>query len=169
MNKSLEYIFPNPPEGLDPKALRVDCIPEHVAVIMDGNGRWAKKRALNRLKGHKAGIEAVRETIRCASDLGVKYLTLYSFSTENWKRPEEEVVGLMDLFAKTMLAEVDALHAEGVRVRTIGDLSILPEETRAAFDEAWEKTCGNEGMTLAVAINYGSRQEILHADRKSVV
>ncbi|MBR5259019.1 MAG: isoprenyl transferase [Eggerthellaceae bacterium] len=162
MNKSLEYIFPNPPEGLDPKALRVDYIPEHVAVIMDGNGRWAKKRALNRLRGHKAGIEAVRETIRCASDLGVKYLTLYSFSTENWKRPEEEVVGLMDLFAKTMLAEVDALHAEGVRVRTIGDLSILPEETRAAFDEAWEKTCNNEGMTLAVAINYGSRQEILH-------
>ena len=163
MNQPLEYIFPNPPEGLDPRELHIEGIPEHVAVIMDGNGRWAKKRALNRLKGHKAGIEAVRETIRCASDLGVRYLTLYSFSTENWKRPEEEVVGLMDLFAKTMLAEVDALHAEGVRVRTIGDLSILPEETRAAFDKAWEKTHENEGMTLIVAINYGSRQEMLHA------
>ncbi len=163
MNQPLEYIFPNPPEGLDPRELHIEGIPEHVAVIMDGNGRWAKKRALNRLKGHKAGIEAVRETIRCASDLGVRYLTLYSFSTENWKRPEEEVVGLMDLFAKTMLAEVGALHAEGVRVRTIGDLSILPEETRAAFDEAWEKTRENEGMTLIVAINYGSRQEMLHA------
>ncbi len=163
MNQTLEYIFPNPPEGLDPRELHIEGIPEHVAVIMDGNGRWAKKRALNRLKGHKAGIEAVRETIRCASDLGVRYLTLYSFSTENWKRPEEEVVGLMDLFAKTMLAEVDALHAEGVRVRTIGDLSILPEETRAAFDAAWEKTRENEGMTLIVAINYGSRQEMLHA------
>lgn len=163
MNQPLEHIFPNPPEGLDPRELRTEGIPQHVAVIMDGNGRWAKKRALNRLKGHKAGIEAVRETIRCASDLGVRYLTLYSFSTENWKRPAEEVAGLMDLFAKTMLAEVDALHEEHVRVRTIGDLSILPEETRAAFDEAWEKTRGNDGMTLVVAINYGSRQEMLHA------
>ena len=83
--------------------------PRHVAVIMDGNGRWAKKRALNRLRGHKAGIEAVRETIRCANDCGVDYLTIYSFSTENWKRPKEEVSGLMELFAKTMLAEVDGL------------------------------------------------------------
>ena len=163
MNKTLDYIFPNPPKGLDPAALDPRAIPEHVAVIMDGNGRWAKKRALNRLKGHKAGIEAVRETIRCASDLGVRYLTIYSFSTENWKRPQEEVIGLMDLFAKTMLAEVDGLHEENVRVRTIGDLSALPAETREAFEEAWLKTRGNTGMTLVVAVNYGSRQEILHA------
>ena len=163
MNKPLDYIFPNPPEGLDPRQLVPARVPQHVAVIMDGNGRWAKKRALNRLRGHKAGIEAVRETIRCASDVGVRYLTIYSFSTENWKRPEDEVVGLMDLFAKTMLAEVDGLHEEHVRVRTIGDLSALPEATRAAFDEAWEKTRDNTGMTLAVAVNYGSRQEILHA------
>ena len=163
MNKTLDYIFPNPPKGLDPVALDPRAIPEHVAVIMDGNGRWAKKRALNRLKGHKAGIEAVRETIRCASDLGVRYLTIYSFSTENWKRPQEEVVGLMDLFAKTMLAEVDGLHEENVRVRTIGDLSALPAETREAFEEAWLKTRGNTGMTLVVAVNYGSQQEILHA------
>ena len=163
MNKTLDYIFPNPPKGLDPAALDPRAIPEHVAVIMDGNGRWAKKRALNRLKGHKAGIEAVRETIRCASDLGVRYLTIYSFSTENWKRPQEEVVGLMDLFAKTMLAEVDGLHEENVRVRTFGDLSALPAETREAFEEAWLKTRGNTGMTLVVAVNYGSRQEILHA------
>ena len=163
MNKTLDYIFPNPPKGLDPATLDLQAIPEHVAVIMDGNGRWAKKRALNRLKGHKAGIEAVRETIRCASDLGVRYLTIYSFSTENWKRPQEEVVGLMDLFAKTMLAEVDGLHEENVRVRTIGDLSALPAETREAFEKAWLKTRGNTGMTLVVAVNYGSRQEILHA------
>ena len=146
-----------------PEELDCSRIPEHVAVIMDGNGRWAKKRALNRLKGHKAGIEAVRETIRCASDLGVRYLTIYSFSTENWKRPQEEVVGLMDLFAKTMLAEVDGLHEEQVRVKTIGDLSPLPEETREAFEDAWEKTKDNTGMTLVVAVNYGSRQEILRA------
>lgn len=130
---------------------------------MDGNGRWAKKRALNRLRGHRAGVEAVRETIRCASDLGVRYLTIYSFSTENWKRPTDEVVGLMDLFAKTMLAEVDGLHKEHVRVKTIGDLSLLPEETRTAFEEAWNKTKNNDGMTLVVAVNYGSRQEIMRA------
>ena len=163
LNKPLDIIFPNPPSGLAPEALDAARIPEHIAVIMDGNGRWAKKRALNRLKGHKAGIEAVRETIRCASDLGVRYLTIYSFSTENWKRPQEEVVGLMDLFAKTMLAEVDGLHEEHVRVKTIGDLSLLPEETRKAFEEAWEKTKNNTGMTLVVAVNYGSRQEILRA------
>lgn len=163
VNKTLDYIFPQAPAGLDPAELDCERIPSHVAVIMDGNGRWAKKRALNRLKGHKAGINAVRETIRCASDLGVRYLTIYSFSTENWKRPEDEVVGLMDLFAKTMLAEVDGLHEEHVRVMTIGDLSVLPEETRRAFEAAWEKTKDNTGMTLVVAVNYGSRQEIMHA------
>ena len=163
MNKSLDYIFPNPPAGLDPAQLDQARVPQHIAVIMDGNGRWAKKRALNRLRGHKAGIEAVRETIRCANDCGVDYLTIYSFSTENWKRPQDEVTGLMELFAKTMLAEVDGLHEEHVRVRTIGDLSALPQETRDAFDAAWEKTKGNDGMTLVVAVNYGSRQEILNA------
>ena len=162
-HKPLDDIFPNPPAGLDPAGLDPARVPEHVAVIMDGNGRWAKKRALNRLRGHKAGIEAVRETIRCASDVGVRYLTIYSFSTENWKRPEDEVVGLMDLFAQTMLAEVDGLDEENVRVRTIGDLTPLPSATREAFEEAWEQTRGNTGMTLVVAVNYGARQEILQA------
>ncbi|MBO4351975.1 MAG: isoprenyl transferase, partial [Eggerthellaceae bacterium] len=161
--KPLTDIFPNPPEGLDVTSLREDAIPQHVAVIMDGNGRWAKKRALNRLRGHKAGIEAVRETIRAASDCGVRYLTIYSFSTENWKRPADEVDGLMDLFAKTMLAEVDGLHAENVRVMTIGDTTALPTDTRKAFEEAWEKTRNNTGMTLVVAVNYGARQELLRA------
>ncbi len=163
MNKPLDYIFPDPPAGLEPARLDPDRVPQHVAVIMDGNGRWAKKRALNRLKGHKAGIEAVRETIRCASDVGVRYLTIYSFSTENWKRPQDEVVGLMDLFAKTMLAEVDGLDEENVRVRTIGDLSPLPADTRQAFEDAWEQTRGNTGMTLVVAVNYGAREEIMRA------
>ena len=162
-HKPIDEIFPNPPEGLERALLDETRIPKHVAVIMDGNGRWAKKRALNRLKGHKAGIEAVRETIRAASDSGVEFLTIYSFSTENWKRPDEEVEGLMNLFAKTMLAEVDGLHEEHVRVMTIGDISRLPKETRDAFDDAWNKTKDNDGMTLLVAVNYGSRQEILHA------
>lgn len=163
MAKSLEEIFPNPPEGLDPSELDQTRIPRHVAIIMDGNGRWAKKRALNRLKGHKAGIEAVRECIRAASDSGVEYLTIYSFSTENWKRPTDEVEGLMELFAKTMLAEVDGLHEENVRVKTIGDLSLLPRDTSEAFEEAWEKTKNNTGMTLVVAVNYGARQELVQA------
>ncbi len=162
-SKPVNDIFPDPPLGLDPRALDEGRVPRHVAVIMDGNGRWAKKRALNRLRGHRAGIEAVRETIRAASDVGVRFLTIYSFSTENWKRPDDEVEGLMDLFAKTMLAEVDGLHEEHVRVKTIGDMSRLPSDTREAFEEAWEKTCNNDGMTLVVAVNYGSRQEILHA------
>ena len=162
-HKPIDEIFPNPPEGLERALLDETRIPKHVAVIMDGNRRWAKKRALNRLKGHKAGIEAVRETIRAASDSGVEFLTIYSFSTENWKRPDEEVEGLMNLFAKTMLAEVDGLHEEHVRVMTIGDISRLPKETRDAFDDAWNKTKDNDGMTLLVAVNYGSRQEILHA------
>lgn len=161
--KPIQDIYPNPPDGLDPALLDEGRVPRHVAVIMDGNGRWAKKRALNRLRGHRAGIEAVRETIRAASDSGVRYLTIYSFSTENWKRPDDEVEGLMELFAKTMLAEVDGLHEERVRVKTIGDLTRLPGDTRAAFEEAWEKTKANDGMTLVVAVNYGSRQEVLRA------
>lgn len=163
MNTSLCEIFPQVPKDIRLDALDVERIPKHVAVIMDGNGRWAKQRMLNRLKGHKAGIEAVRETIRCASDLGVEYLTIYSFSTENWKRPEDEVSGLMDLFAKTMLDEVDGLHAENVRVMTIGDTSVLPEDTQRAFEKAFNMTRDNSGMTLVVAINYGSRAEITHA------
>lgn len=168
MNKEIEEIFSDPPQGADPSALDLSRIPKHIAVIMDGNGRWAKKRMLNRLKGHSAGIEAVRETIRAASDLGVSYLTIYSFSTENWNRPQEEVDGLMELFAKTMLAEVDGLHEEEVRVMTIGDLSRLPQETRDAFAEAWEKTKDNDGMTLVVAVNYGARAEIVDAVRKFI-
>ncbi len=166
MNKSLADIFPEVPDGLNAGALDLARIPQHIAVIMDGNGRWAKQRMMNRLRGHKAGIEAVRETIRCASDLGVRYLTIYSFSTENWKRPEDEVDGLMHLFAQTMLAEVDGLDAEGVRVMTIGDTSVLPADTQQAFERAWEQTRGNDGMTLVVAVNYGSRSEIVRAAKQ---
>lgn len=168
MRQPLDYIFPDPPAGLDPAKLDQSRIPRHVAVIMDGNGRWAKQRAMNRLNGHKAGINAVRETIRCANDVGVDYLTIYSFSTENWKRPQDEVNGLMNLFAKTMLAELDGLHEEGVRVATIGDTSALPEKTARAFSDAWEKTKNNTGMTLVIAVNYGSRAEILEAAQRSI-
>ena len=165
LNKPLDYIFPNPPEGLDPAQLDPEKVPQHVAVIMDGNGRWAKARGKNRLYGHNAGIEAVRETIRCASDVGVRYLTIYSFSSENWKRPQDEVDGLMNLFAKTMMEEVDALDEEHVRIMTIGREEALPEKTRKAFDDAWEQTKDNDGMTLIIAVNYGGRQELVDAVR----
>lgn len=166
MNKALNDIFPQPPAGLDPAALDTARIPHHIALIMDGNGRWAKQRGKNRLAGHQAGINAVRESIRCASDIGVGYLTIYSFSSENWKRPEDEVKGLMNLFAKTMLAEVEELHKENVRVMTIGNVGALPKKTREAFKTAWDRTKGNTGMTLVVAINYGGRTEIIEAAKR---
>ena len=161
MRKSLDYIFPAIPDDITLSDFDPNRVPRHIAVIMDGNGRWAKQRGNNRLSGHKAGIEAVRETIRCANDVGVDYLTIYGFSSENWKRPADEVTGLMDLFAKTMLAEVEELHKEQVRVRAIGHLAALPRKTREAFEQAWEMRKNNSGMTLFVAVNYGGRTEIV--------
>lgn len=163
MKKALAEIFPNPPDDLSPALLEKALLPAHVAIIMDGNGRWAKLRGKNRLSGHKAGIEAVRESIRCASDIGIKYLTIYSFSSENWQRPEDEVTGLMNLFAKTILDEVEELNNEQVRVMTIGHMADLPKRTRQAFERAWDLTKDNTGMTLIVALNYGGRSEIIDA------
>ncbi len=165
MNMPLQEIFPQLPQGLSYDGLDVQALPDHIAIIMDGNGRWAKQRGKNRLAGHKAGIAAVRESIRCASDIGIKYLTIFAFSSENWKRPGDEVSGLMDLFAKTMLAELEELSEEGVRVKTIGQMDSLPKKTKKAFEEAWEKTQNNTGMTLVVAVNYGGRAEIINAVR----
>ena len=163
--EQLRAYFGDLPADLDVAAYDPDKVPEHIAIIMDGNGRWATARGLSRSKGHEAGIEGVRAAIRTASDLGVRYLTIYSFSTENWNRPADEVNLLMELFAETMAAEVDGLHEEGVRVRLIGDMSALPEETRESFERAIAKTANNEGMTLVMAVNYGGRAEIIAAMR----
>ena len=141
-------------------------LPQHIAIIMDGNGRWAKQRGLDRGEGHKAGIKAVREAITTCNDIGVRYLTIYSFSTENWKRPVKEVTGLMDLFAKTMGAEVDGLDAEKVRIKLLGRTQDLPVVTRTIFQQAEKRTEKNEGMTLAIAVNYGSRMEITDSVRE---
>ena len=132
---------------------------------MDGNGRWAEARGLSRGEGHKAGVNAVREAITTCNDIGVRYLTIYSFSTENWKRPQAEVTGLMDLFAKVMGRELDGLDAEGVRVELLGHVEDLPLATRTIFRQAARRTAGNTGMTLAIAVNYGSRLEIVDAAR----
>ena len=161
--EQLSEIFPDLPSDIDLAVFQLDAVPSHLAVIMDGNGRWAKQRGLGRAQGHSAGIKAVRELIRTANDLGIGYLTIYSFSTENWARPKTEVQALMRLFARTLAVELEPLHEEGVRIQTIGDLSTLPTATRQVFDQAQAKTVMNTGMTLIIAVNYGGRQEILAA------
>lgn len=161
--KPLSEVFAQPPEGLDPSQIDTACIPTHVAVIMDGNGRWAVEHGKKRAAGHKAGIMGVRELIRTSSDIGVDYLTIYSFSTENWSRPYAEVKGLMDLFASTMAAELEGMHEEAVRIKVIGDMQPLPKKTRETFEGAIRRTEANAGMTLVIAVNYGSRVEIVQA------
>lgn len=157
--------FAVPPTGIDLSKLDAERVPQHIAVIMDGNGRWATGRGLKRLAGHKAGVSAVRELITAANDIGVRYLTIYSFSTENWNRSDEEVSGLMKLFAEVLGKEIAGLSERGVRLKTIGDLGPLPTVTRTVFQDAERDTAANTGMTLVVAVNYGSRAEIVHAVR----
>ncbi|CAG1011212.1 MAG: isoprenyl transferase [Rhizobiaceae bacterium] len=143
--------------------------PAHVAIIMDGNGRWAKERGLPRLAGHKAGVEALRQTVRAASDLGIDWLTVYAFSSENWSRPKSEVtdlMGLLKLFIRRDLAE---LHRSGVRVRVIGERHGLEAEIAGLLDEAEVLTVGNKKLNLVIAFNYGSRDEIVRAARKAAL
>lgn len=139
--------------------------PRHVAVIMDGNGRWAAKRGLPRLAGHQAGVRAVRESIAAAIELGIGCLTIYSFSSENWRRPADEVAGLMRLFVEVLERELAQLERLDVRVRVIGDLAGLPRATADAFAAAEERTRENRSLTLCVALNYGGRAEIVDAVR----
>jgi undecaprenyl diphosphate synthase len=136
-------------------------IPGHIAIIMDGNGRWAKKRFLPRLAGHKAGSETLREIIATCGELGVKYLTVYAFSTENWGRPEEEITGLFNLLRGYLDTELDNLNKEGIRVETLGDMTKMPEDLRKRIDAAREKTKDNSTMQLNIALNYGGRDEVL--------
>ncbi len=140
-------------------------IPRHVAIIMDGNGRWAAKRGLPRLAGHRAGAKAVREAIAASIELGIDYLTIYSFSSENWTRPTDEVFGLMRLFVEVLERELANLERMHVRVVVIGDLGAVPTDTGDAFRRCIERTAGNDGLTLVVALNYGGRTEIVDAAR----
>jgi undecaprenyl diphosphate synthase len=139
--------------------------PKHIAIIMDGNGRWAAERGLPRTAGHKQGIAALRRTVKAASDLGVEVVTIYSFSTENWKRPKTEIVFLLDLFRRFMRQDVADLHAEGIKIRMIGVREGLEKPLLKMIDEAETLTANNTGMTLVVAFNYGGRQEIVQAAR----
>ncbi|SFK65094.1 isoprenyl transferase [Shimia haliotis] len=140
--------------------------PRHVAIIMDGNGRWAQARGRPRLFGHHAGAKRVKEIVRACPDLGVKYLTIFGFSTENWKRTQSEVAGLMSLFRQYIRKEARALQAEGVRVRFIGDRPRLDAKLRELMDELEELTKDNEGVNLTIALNYGGRDEVARATRR---
>lgn len=141
-------------------------VPQHIALIMDGNGRWAKKQGHQRLFGHSIGVEAVRETLKAATRIGVKYLTFYAFSTENWSRPQEEVDGLMNLMVQTIASEIEELNKNGVRLSSIGDIQGLPSDCKAELEAAIEKTKNNDTINLILALNYSSRWEINHAVRK---
>jgi len=141
-------------------------LPQHIAIIMDGNGRWAKQRSLPRIAGHREGVSSVREITRVCGEIGIKHLTLYTFSTENWERPESEVSALMKLLLSTIRKEVKNLHENNVKLTTIGDFEGLPKSSRQGIREGIELTQNNTGLNLNLALNYGSRQEILNAVRE---
>jgi undecaprenyl diphosphate synthase len=148
------------------RRIRADAIPAHVAIIMDGNGRWAERRGLDRNQGHRAGIEAVRAVVRAAHELGVRYLTLYAFSTENWSRPQGEVDALMRLLEHYLDAEIDELHRNGIRLRAMGRIERLPDSARAKLAQAVARTADNAEMTVLFALSYGGRAEITDAARR---
>lgn len=163
--QALRAYFSDPPEG-DPLAqLDVGRVPRHIAVIMDGNGRWAQRRGLERGYGHAAGVGALREVITACVRLGVGALTVYAFSTENWHRPQDEVDLLMGLFASTLINELPLMHRENVRLKYLGEMEGLPQETRETFERGLAETAHHDGLVLAVAVNYGSRAEIARAAR----
>ncbi len=145
----------------------VDGVPRHVCIIMDGNGRWARNRFLPRVAGHKRGVEAVRETVKACGEFGVHYLTLFAFSSENWRRPPDEVSVLMQLFLRALDNEVDKLHANGIRFKVVGDLSPFDARIRDKIVAAEALTRDNGKLTLTVAANYGGRWDILQAARKA--
>ena len=138
-------------------------LPVHVAIIMDGNGRWAVKRRLPRNAGHKAGVESLREVIAACIDLRIKYLTVYSLSRENWNRPQKEVKFLLNLFLVTLKNELKLLDSHGVKLRLIGDRKNIPPEVLKAYEDAEKKTSGNDVLNFNIALNYGSRQEMIQA------
>jgi undecaprenyl diphosphate synthase len=147
----------------------LDKVPQHVAIIMDGNGRWALKQGLDRVKGHHEGVESVREIAEAAVELGIKYLTLYTFSAENWNRPKDEVDALMNLFVETIVNELDTLNKNDISLNAIGDLKSLPVENYGRLMDTIEKTASNSRMVLTLAMSYSSRWEIVEAARKLAI
>ncbi|MCM8710618.1 isoprenyl transferase [Clostridium sp. SYSU_GA19001] len=146
--------------------LDIDNLPRHIAIIMDGNGRWAKEKNLPRTAGHRAGVETIREIVKECSKLGIKYLTLYAFSTENWKRPIEEVNALMKLLVEYLRGEFEELNSNNVIINSIGDTSKLPLVCQKELKYAYDKTKNNTGLVLNLALNYGGRDDIVNAFKK---
>ncbi len=145
------------------------AVPRHVAIIMDGNGRWAKKRLLPRFAGHRRGVETVRAMVRTCLERGIEFLTIFAFSSENWRRPQEEVSLLMQLFVRALKDEVSKLHRNGVRLRVVGDLSRFDADLQALIRSSEERTAGNSRLILTVAANYGGRWDILQAVNRMVL
>jgi undecaprenyl diphosphate synthase len=148
--------------------INIQKLPQHIAIIMDGNGRWALKQGENRMFGHHKGVDAVREIAETAAELGVKYITLYTFSTENWNRPQNEVDALMGLFVETIEKEIPTLNKNNIRLNAIGDLKSLPQENYTRLINTIEQTSHNNRMTLTLALSYSSRWEITEAVRRIV-
>ncbi|MBI4986824.1 MAG: di-trans,poly-cis-decaprenylcistransferase [Rhodocyclales bacterium] len=144
-------------------------VPRHVAIIMDGNGRWARKRFMPRVAGHKRGVETLRQAIKACASRGIEYLTVFAFSSENWRRPPEEVAFLMNLFVVALNEEVDRLNANGIRLRVVGDLSRFDPKLRLLIEEGEAKTAVNTKLTLTIAANYGGRWHILQATNKLAI
>lgn len=138
-------------------------MPKHIAIIMDGNGRWAKKKGMPRYIGHRAGVESIKDIVKVSSSIGIKYLTLYAFSTENWKRPSDEVSALMNLLVEFLNKELAELHENNVVVNYIGDITVLPDKCQKSLIASYSKTKNNTGLNLNLALNYGSRSELKHA------
>ena len=143
-------------------------LPRHIAIIMDGNGRWAQNHSLGRIAGHRKGAESVRKVVETCREIGISYLTLYAFSSENWSRPEKEVSALMTLLERYLKTEVKVMMKNNIRLLTIGDTAALPQKVRLVLEDTIRKTSGNTAMTLVLALNYGSHDEILEAVRKIV-
>ncbi len=152
--------------GID--ELKKNGIPRHVAVIMDGNGRWAELHGNDRIYGHRKGVDAVRSIVEGAGELGIEYLTLYAFSTENWDRPKEEVNALMSLLVDAIVQEIDKLHEKNVKMRAIGNLSSFPADVQSKLAEAIQKTAGNTGLNLVLALSYSGRWDIVETVKEIV-
>ncbi len=146
--------------------INLEKLPRHIAIIMDGNGRWAKEKGEDRLFGHYSGVESVRNIVEGCAELSIEYLTLYAFSTENWDRPRDEVTGLMELLVQTIKQEVSTLNKNNIRLHVIGNIQMLPSSARKELDEACEATEKNTGLNLIMALSYSSRWEIVYAVQK---
>ena len=163
--EKLRAYYADAPEDIRLEDIDLERVPSHVSIIMDGNGRWATARGLDRSQGHVAGVDSLREAVTTSVRLGLDVLSVYAFSTENWRRPQREVDLLMHLFATTLVNELPLFHQENVRLRFFGDLTALPEQTRLVFQRGLDETADHTGMVFALAVNYGSRAEIARAAR----